>query len=66
MKNALLTWKLFLFFNIDYLRQQDLRLQGRAPGFREGREQVRDKTGTRQGHDRGFRGLKKFSGGWWW
>ena len=31
-----------------------------------GKGQDRDKTGTRQGHDRGFRGLKKFSGGWWW
>ena len=31
-------------------RKQDPRLQGRAPGFRQGQD--RDKTGKRQGQDR--------------
>ena len=58
MKVILATAKLFL-----KLKEQDARLQGQAPGFRDktGKRQgqVKDETGTRQGQDRDKTGTRQ-------
>ena len=41
----------------DILRLKKTRLQGRAPGFRQGQD--RDKIGTRQGQDREKTGTRQ-------